>query len=111
MKTAFSNGAPRMKFGMNPLKRSIPDAVNVLLAEDGKTMYVARQSMDNINDCLYTSIYHHDDGLDKPIIKYPKWEETQERAMSYINEENLQEHILLHDDIKELVKEFEKTYI
>ncbi|WP_151035768.1 nicotinamide phosphoribosyltransferase domain-containing protein [Bacillus wiedmannii] len=110
MKTAFSNGAPRMKFGMNPLKRSIPDAVNVLLAEDGKTMYVARQSMDNINDCLYTSIYHHDNELDKPIIKYPKWEETQERAMSYINEENLQEHILLHDDIKELVKEFEKTY-
>lgn len=110
MKTAFSNGAPRMKFGMNPLKRSIPDAVNVLLADDGKTMYVTRQSFDNINDCLYTSIYHHDDQLDKPIIKYPKWEETQERAMSYIHEENLQEHILLHDDIKELVKEFEKTY-
>ncbi|MCC3687446.1 nicotinamide phosphoribosyltransferase domain-containing protein [Bacillus cereus] len=110
MKTAFSNGAPRMKFGMNPLKRSIPDVVNVLLKEDGKTMYVARHSADNINDCLYQVIYHHDDQMDEPIVKYPKWEETQERAMSYIHEENLQEHILLHDNIHELVKGFEKIY-
>ncbi|MGR5954336.1 hypothetical protein ACT7DP_30730 [Bacillus paranthracis] len=109
MKTAFSNGAPRMKFGMNPLKRSIPDVVNVLLKEDGKTMYVARHSADNINDCLYQVIYHHDDQMDEPIVKYPKWEETQERAMSYIHEENLQEHILLHDNIHELVKGFEKN--
>ncbi|MDX5884986.1 nicotinamide phosphoribosyltransferase domain-containing protein [Bacillus cereus group sp. BfR-BA-00999] len=111
MKTAFSNGAPRMKFGMNPLKRSIPDAVNVLLKEDGKTMYVTRKSLENADNCLYQTIYHHSDQTVTPFVHYPKWEETQERAMSYIHEENLQEHILLHDDIHELVKGFEKIYI
>ncbi|MFI8671932.1 nicotinamide phosphoribosyltransferase domain-containing protein [Bacillus paranthracis] len=110
MKTAFSNGAPRMKFGMNPLKRSIPDAVNVLLAEDGKTMVAVRRSLQNIGKCLYTLVYHHDSAMKEPIVRYPKWEETQARAMSYINEEKLQEHIVLGEDIQELVKEFELKY-
>lgn len=110
MKTAFSNGAPRMKFGMNPLKRSIPDAVNLLLADDGKTMYAKRENVEDNEKSLYSIIYNHDDTMDKPFVKYANWEETQRRAISYIHEKDLQEHILLHDDIKELVAEFERVY-
>lgn len=78
--------------------------MNVVLAEDGKTMVAVRRSLQNIGKCLYTLVYHHDSAMKEPIVRYPKWEETQARAMSYINEENLQEHIVLGEDIQELVK-------
>ncbi len=107
MKTAFSNGAPRMKFGMNPLKRSIPDAVAVIRNEAGE-LVVERESFDLIIQNLYQPIYFHN-GNNSPLFQMANWNVTQFRALKNLNQP-LQERIVLSDSINDLVKEFEKKY-
>jgi nicotinamide phosphoribosyltransferase len=112
MKTAFSNGMPRMKFGMNPLKRSIPDKVVVFENEDGnleaerERVWVTSDGMVN----LYEKIYQYDYRFNSPYVKLADWNLTQDRAMQYVKEKNLQEHIVLSNSINELVKGFEEIY-
>lgn len=112
MKTAFSNGKPRMKFGMDALKRSIPDKVVVFKNEDG-LLAVEREKVwmasgDKIQN-LYEKIYQHDSRFEKPFVKIADWDETQARALQYIDKD-LQDRIVLSEGINELVKEFEATY-
>ncbi|MEX3625106.1 nicotinate phosphoribosyltransferase [Viridibacillus arvi] len=108
MKTAYSNGAPRMKFGMNPLKRSIPDAVSLVLNENGE-MVVEREVVDTnyIQADLYRVIYAHYGS--QPTYSIANWEETQQRALKNLDK-TFQERIILSESINELVKEFEKVY-
>lgn len=112
MKTAYSNGAPRMKFGMNPLKRSIPDAVRLVLNENGEMM-AEREGVEtleeNLHHNLYEVIYFHDNERKFPVMIKNDWNKTQERALKNLNKD-LQERIVLSDSINELVGEFEKRY-
>ena len=118
MKTAFSNGAPRMKFGMDALKRSIPDAVYVYRDADGQLVVdreqtSGEQSWHNELTSEYQTVYLH--GLDmsvydnKPFTHVPEWNETKEIALSNLGKD-LQDRIILSDSINELVKGFEAKY-
>ena len=109
MKTAYSNGAPRMKFGMDEIKRSIPD--KVALIQIGGKLIAEREELaeDSILFELYEEVYRHHDTMDKPIVNYPNWEKTKAFALMNLNQE-LQERIILSDSIKELVKGFEEKY-
>ncbi|MEH7209961.1 nicotinamide phosphoribosyltransferase domain-containing protein [Priestia megaterium] len=109
MKTAYSNGAPRMKFGMNPLKRSIPSAVQLIRNNKGE-MVAEVETVADINDSLYQVIYFHDAGQAEPTLKEVTWEETQQRALQNLNKQ-LQGRIVLSDGINKLVEHFEKLYI
>jgi len=108
MKTAYSNDAPRMKFSMEPLKRSIPDVMAIMM-KDG-VMIAEREDMADMN--LYEVIYYHNKNnvSMEPIIVIADWEETQERALSYLFHKDLQENIALSKNIVDLVAEFEKIY-
>jgi len=106
MKTAYSNGAPRMKFSMEKLKRSIPSTVAIVFNEYGKMM-VEREEFAKGN--LYETIYFHNDTTSRPIILNSDWNETQELALTYLDLD-LQEKIVLSENIESLVLEFEKTY-
>lgn len=104
MKTAYSNGKPRMKFGMDALKRSIPDKVELVYHD---TLSVRREDE---RTSIYKTIYFHDDTLKSPKVENQKWETTQSQGLIWLRKEVLQERIELGEDIQELVKEFEKTY-
>lgn len=111
MKTAFSNGKPRMKFGMDEFKRSIPDKVVVFRNEDG-LLEVTRErdwlSGADIHS-LYDTIYHYDHRHTEPFIVMQHWVNTQSLALQSIEGE-LQDRIVISDSIKELVKGFEEIY-
>ena len=54
MKTAFSNGKPRMKFSENPMKRSTPGRVRIIRDESGEIMVdVASGGKDNEYNVIY----------------------------------------------------------
>jgi nicotinamide phosphoribosyltransferase len=112
MKTAFSNGKPRMKFGMVEAKRSIPDKVALVWNEEGKLMAIREKewlSKGKYEDNLYENIYMFDQRMNKPQVIEADWNETQERASYYIEGE-LQERIIISDGINKLVKGFEEIY-
>lgn len=109
MKTAYSNGKPRMKFSENPIKRSIPDIVAIYRNEYGD-MIVGKESAVNSEDNLYETIYHHDSFSDKPFIKPyndEHWLAVQERALSQSTEQST---IYLSDDIRNMISIFQKRY-
>lgn len=116
MKTAFSNGKPRMKFGMDEIKRSIPDKVTLIYGADNN---LVAEREDVVSEKFlelaymydeYMPVYIHDEEDKVPYTYIPKWEDTKDIASNYIHMEELQERIKLSDSIKELVKEFEKQY-
>ncbi|MFJ8247369.1 nicotinate phosphoribosyltransferase [Peribacillus asahii] len=109
MKTAFSNGAPRMKFGMEPLKRSIPDAVALYLNKDGQMVAEREEVIEEEYDSLYRIIYCHNSAISEPYKLEADWNDTQRRALENLGKD-LQERIILSDSINELVAEFEKIY-
>lgn len=112
MKTAYSNGKPRMKFSMEALKRSIPSEVEVLLEDDGTLKIETRSKLtpeEVILKSCYRIVYFFDKDLKHPYLKVENWDTTQCRALENLNKE-LQKEIVLSENIKELVKEFEKTY-
>lgn len=109
MKTAYSNGSPRMKFGMEKIKRSIPDAVYLTYANGG--MVVCREPLNTtLEEGLYDIFYYHCSGEETPFIDSCDYEDTKARAMSYVNGE-LQDRIVLSDGIQDLIKQFEKKYL
>lgn len=113
MKTAFSNGKPRMKFGMTELKRSIPDKVALVWDEEGKLKAVREKEWlieGKLEDNLYENIYMFDKRMKQPQIIEADWNETKERAEHYIYLDKLQERIIISEDINELAEGFEKIY-
>jgi nicotinamide phosphoribosyltransferase len=105
MKTAFSNGKPRMKFGMTPLKRSIPDIVDIV-SKMGDFVVVPEGQNEGL-ESQYETVYYHDATTEKPHIVEANWNETQERALAQTAH---QEVIYLSKEIGLMIKDFEKIY-
>jgi nicotinamide phosphoribosyltransferase len=113
MKTAFSNGKPRMKFGMTPLKRSVPDRVGIVMLDD-EMIVVPQGLVSNYGVNMYETIYFHDmsvEHLNKhfgdPAIVVADWEETRQRALA---QKANQEVIYLSKEVNQLIGEFKKIY-
>lgn len=99
MKTAYSNGKPRMKFSMDSMKRSIPGDVN--LVKRGNDMFVCPHSSVDLGDTLYVTIYHNGDSYIYP------WSDVQNR----IFDQNIaQKRIYLSEEINDLIASFERQY-
>jgi nicotinamide phosphoribosyltransferase len=111
MKTAYSNGKPRMKFGMDSLKRSIPDKVALIYNENYELMVVREKEWFSLplGANLYQNIYMFDMRMNTPQIIKSDWDETQKRASEYIKAD-LQDSIILSEKINNLVKGFEEIY-
>lgn len=105
MKTAFSNGKPRMKFAMNPIKRSIPGIVAVNRNEDGDL--VVSQEKRQGETSLYQTIYRHDEHSDTPHVVAANWEETRDRALAQKTEQHV---IYLDKETQDLIETFNRQY-
>lgn len=108
MKTAYSNGKPRMKFSMVPIKRSIPDKVDVLNV-NGKMTVVPRDVYNNQNELgtLYKTVYYHDQHAPVPWINYADWNKTREIALQQTGKQKV---IALSKETEKQVEELRKQY-
>lgn len=107
MKTAYSNGADRMKFSENPIKRSIPGVVRIVRNDFGD-MVVDKESQ--VARGLYQTVYYHDAESDKPMMKIADdahWKSVQDTALSQSTE---QATIYLSEEIRDEVTKFQKKY-
>ncbi|MGG1263750.1 nicotinamide phosphoribosyltransferase domain-containing protein [Brevibacillus laterosporus] len=113
MKTAYSNGADRMKFSENPIKRSIPGKVGISRNSYGD-MVVDKENkfyngIDNLEN-MYINIYYHDDTTFEPeIAEYTPltWKIVKETALVQNTE---QATIYLSEGIRKEVTQFQKVY-
>jgi nicotinic acid phosphoribosyltransferase len=106
MKTAYSNGRDRMKFGMEPIKRSIPGEVKVVKIEGKLVVETVNESE---REGLYELIYHHD-GIGTPtmlIANEEHWKEVQDRIHE---QEANQEKIVLSDAIQNKINKIKEQY-
>jgi nicotinamide phosphoribosyltransferase len=106
MKTAFSNGKPRMKFAMEPIKRSIPGIVDVI-DQSGELYVIPRIDGKRASNSIYTTIYSYDGTTSKPLFLEFDWEETRQLALT---QDGKQERIYIDARIADLVEEFKKIY-
>ncbi len=56
MKTGYSNHSPRMKFSENPIKRSIPGEVAIIMTSKNELMVVQKNEIDQ-NSNIFKTIY------------------------------------------------------
>ncbi|MEK5036261.1 nicotinate phosphoribosyltransferase [Paenibacillus sp. FSL R7-0302] len=108
MKTAFSNGKPRMKFSMEPIKRSIPGRVGVV--RKGNDLFVVpHDSIENEMDDLYNYVYLHDaeNVNDIPVMVRSDYNEMRERLE---DADKTQGNIYVSEEINDLVEQFRKIY-
>lgn len=108
MKTAYSNGKDRMKFGMEPIKRSIPGEVKVVKIADDLVVETVDESE---RESLYEVIYHHDGTEKTPTIKIADeehWKQVQERVHK---QDAKQERIILSKAIQEKIDKFAEQYL
>lgn len=101
MKTCFSNGKPRMKFSADPIKRSIPDFVNII--EDGLNLAV-----DYTRDGLYEDVYYFDERSSRPKTWVQNWKDIKEIAN---NQLDTQKEIILMPMVEQKIKTFEDKYL
>jgi nicotinamide phosphoribosyltransferase len=110
MKTAFSNGRPRMKFSQDAIKQSIPGIIDLIWQEDGMTIFTRKEaqtltSPDYELYKLYNSIYYCDS---KRLDMIPvSWEETRDWALLQIDN---QKQIILSQGIQDLISEIRAIY-
>lgn len=110
MKTAFSNGKPRMKLTKsNPFKQSIPNMVNLVIIDGQMTVDYTRDGTNH--DGLYYDVYHYDERSTKPKHERLEWLDIQQRAQSYLKIKDLQEGIKLSPIVQQSIEEFKKRYI
>lgn len=103
MKTAFSNGKPRMKFSENPIKRSIPDAVDIVYSQDENNLIVYREGSAPVSG-KYITIY--DNGITKPY----DWNKVKS-LVNGVCKIDLSKRVILDEGILSLMKEFENKYL
>lgn len=101
MKTCFSNGKPRMKFSATPIKRSIPDVVNIV-REDGNLV------VDYTRDGLYEDVYYFDERSSRPKTWVQSWSEIQQIALKQTGH---QQEIIYSPLVNQKIKEFEDEYL
>lgn len=110
MKTAYSNGAPRMKLTKsNPFKQSIPNMVNLVMFDGQMTVDYTRDG--ESHDALYVDVYHYDERSSKPKYAKQSWEEIQKIATSYLGVKDLQEGIKLSPAVETSIKGFKERYM
>lgn len=110
MKTAYSNGADRMKLvNTAPTKSSIPGAVAVLEHNETKELIVVPQGMmlDGYTSA-YQIAYEYRIGYVEPLVQDGDWENTYTVAREQTGDQAL---IHIHESIKEKVKHFQETYL
>lgn len=105
MKTSYSNGSPRMKFGMTPIKKSIPGIV--ALHHDPVGNIVVHLEKEENEQSLYEVIYNHNDKQKEPEYKIADWNETRELALK---QDHDQHYILLSEEIFDLQNNLEVKY-
>ncbi|KKN08635.1 hypothetical protein LCGC14_1054760 [marine sediment metagenome] len=106
MKTAYSNGKPRMKFS-TPFKTSIPNTIGLVMVDGKMTVDYTRDG--EFHDALFYDVYHYDTKTDRPFWNRQDWDDIQKIAMSNLNKP-LQEEIVLSELIKTSIKEFKVRY-
>ena len=107
MKTAYSNGKDRMKFGMVPLKRSIPGEVKVVNLAGHLVVETVDESE---REGLYEVIYHHN-GVGTPSIQIADeahWKEVRDRIQQQTAN---QAHIILSTAIQHKIDQFAHQYL
>ncbi|MFC4101782.1 nicotinate phosphoribosyltransferase [Paenibacillus xanthanilyticus] len=79
MKTAYSNGSDRMKFSMDPLKRSIPGRVGIVMEQDTLTV-LAHEEMNGRG--LYVTIYDYDGAAQQEMkpLDETHWTDVRDRV-------------------------------
>ena len=107
MKTAFSNGKPRMKFSEEALKRSTPGEVGIY-RDEGGNLVVERKDLIGNHKTEFCTIYEFD-GVTKEAMVLPveALDKISARALKQSSE---QLYIKNSDTIKKMIKEFRKTY-
>lgn len=109
MKTAYSNGADRMKFSMTPLKRSIPGKVEVIRPNNGYMTVIAQEEYvdESTSEYMYDIVYLKNADMEDAFIQVADWDETFERAKHI---DDSQTRILLSEVIHDKVAAFEVKY-
>ena len=109
MKTAYSNGKPRMKLTVtNPYKQSIPNMVNLVMVDGEMTVDYTRDG--EFHDALYYDVYHYDERSTRPKYNRQSWEDIQKIALTNLNKP-LQEGIKLSPAVETTIKEFKERYL
>lgn len=110
MKTAYSNGAPRMKLvKSNPFKQSIPDMVNLVMVNGKMTVEYTRDG--EHGDTLYHDVYHYDERSTKPKFERQTWDDIQRIALKALEPERLQINVKLSPLVDAKIQEFKNQYI
>ena len=109
MKTAYSNGKPRMKLTKsNPFKQSIPNMVNLVMVDGQMTVDYTRDGANH--DALYHDVYHYDERSTRPKFERLEWLDIQQRAQSYLKVKDLQDGIKLSPAVQQAIEEFKGRY-
>ena len=109
MKTAYSNGKPRMKLTKsNPYKQSIPNMVNLVMVDGEMTVDYTRDGANH--DALYHDVYHYDERSTRPKFERLEWLDIQQRALSYLKIKELQDGIKLSPIVQQAINEFKVKY-
>lgn len=106
MKTAYSNGKPRMKVvKSNPFKQSIPNVVHLKYIDGLLTV------CDGDGEGEYITIYEMTEFArhSKPVT-IDSWRVTQARAMELIHIEDLQERIAISEETQALTTQIVEMY-
>ena len=101
MKTCYSNGKPRMKFSATPIKRSIPDMVNIIKENDNLVVEYTR-------DGLYQDVYYFDERSTRPKTWVQSWTDIQKIALQQTGS---QQEIILSPLVEQKIKTFEEKYL
>jgi nicotinamide phosphoribosyltransferase len=116
MKTAYSNGKPRMKFSASG-KMSIPGRVR-LAYEGNRRMKVYLYEFTRDKDVvhtLYETTYFYDPSVpdDKPVMVHPDYEQTWNRAQMSLNaaDEYRQDKIIISTEILDLMASIKHKYL
>ncbi|MUT65841.1 nicotinamide phosphoribosyltransferase domain-containing protein [Paenibacillus sp. NEAU-GSW1] len=114
MKTAYSNGKERMKFSMEPLKRSIPGEVKITNINGRLVAMAAEEAKAAGEQGLYETIYTHD-GIGMPqLLKAgpAHWMEVRGRVQAAIGQtEAKQKAIELSEGIQNRIEAIAQQYL
>lgn len=117
MKIAFSNKKSRMKFSASG-KRSLPGRIRLAYDNSGRMkVYSAETGLEYEGTVrnLYKIVYFYDPSVpdDKPVIQYPNYEETWNRAQALLGDadQHRQEAVLLSTEIIMKMEEIKQNYI
>lgn len=111
MKTAWSNGKPRMKFSDTPVKESIPGRIQVTYCtkEELKIKFDKNPNWDS-TPYGYVSCYFHNKNTLNPTRFIPKLAEIKQRALKTIPAIDKRK-LVIEQDILDTKEKLRKTYL